>query len=159
MPEVGDHYIWAEILLPRGEQIARGHVVVRSRDAKGNVMGRSHTNILDTRMIWAEFAGGKVTELTTNVIADSMCTQCDSEGNEYLFLDALVDCQNDNKVISLSDQHITIQGRPITPKTAACWQICCQWKDGPISWEKLSGLKEADSWVCCCTGDWPWASF
>ena len=39
MPEVGDLYIGAEILLPRGDQMARGHVVARSRDTNGNVMG------------------------------------------------------------------------------------------------------------------------
>ena len=33
-PEVGNQYIGAEILLPRGDQMARGHVVARSRDAK-----------------------------------------------------------------------------------------------------------------------------
>ena len=26
MPEVGDHYIGAEILLPRGDEMARGHI-------------------------------------------------------------------------------------------------------------------------------------
>ena len=68
MPKVGDHYIGAEILLPRGDQMARGHVMARSRDAKGNVMGRSHTDpILDTRMY----------------IAESMYAQCNTEGNEY----------------------------------------------------------------------------
>ena len=62
-PEVGDHYIGAEILLSRWDQMAQGHVVARSRDAKGNVMHRSHTNpIFDTRMYKVEFAGGKVTE-------------------------------------------------------------------------------------------------
>ena len=74
MPEVGDYDIGAEILLPRGDQMARGHVVARSRDTKGDVMGRSHINlILDTRTYQVEFAGGEVTELTTNVIAESMC--------------------------------------------------------------------------------------
>ena len=83
MPEVGDHYVGAETLLPRGDQMARGHVVARSRYANGNVIGTSHTNlILDTRMYQVEFAGGKITELTTNVIAESMYTQWDSEGNE-----------------------------------------------------------------------------
>ena len=33
MPEVGNHYIGAEKLLPRVDQMARGHVVTRSRDA------------------------------------------------------------------------------------------------------------------------------
>ena len=44
MPEVGDHYIGAETLLPRGDQVARGNVVARSCDTKRNVMGRSHKN-------------------------------------------------------------------------------------------------------------------
>ena len=55
-------------------------------------MGRSHTvPILDTRMYQVEFAGGKVTELIANVIAESMYTQFNSEGNEYLLIYALVD--------------------------------------------------------------------
>ena len=78
----GDHYIGAEILLSRGDQMARGHVAARSQDANGNMMGRSHTNpILDARTYQVEFAGGKVTELTANVIAESMYAQCDSDGN------------------------------------------------------------------------------
>ena len=39
MPEVGNHYIGAEILIPRGNQMARGHVMTWSCDANGNVMG------------------------------------------------------------------------------------------------------------------------
>ena len=128
IPEVGDHCIGAEILLPRGDQMAKGHVVARSRYAKGKVMGKSHINpILDMRMYQVEFTGGKVTELTANVIAESMYVQCNSEGNEYLLLVALIDYHKDNKAISLSDQQT---------------QICCQWKDGTTSWEKLSELKE-----------------
>ena len=74
--------------MPIGNQMARGHVVARSRDTIGNVMGRSHTNpILDTRMYQVEFAGGKVTELTTNVTAKSMYAQCNVDKNEYLLLE------------------------------------------------------------------------
>ena len=120
MPEVGDYYIGVEILLPRGDQLARSHVVARSQDANGNVMGRSCTNpILDTRIYQVEFAGGEVIELTTNLITESMCAQCNSEGNEYLLLDVLVDYQKDNKAISLFDQQITVWGRPKIHKTTA----------------------------------------
>ena len=35
-----------------------------------------------------------------------------------------------------------MQGRPVIRKTTAGWQICCQYKDGSTSWEKLSKLKE-----------------
>ena len=55
-------------------------------------MGRSHANpILVTRTYKVEFAVGEVTELTINIIAESIYAQCNSDGNEYLLLDALVD--------------------------------------------------------------------
>ena len=80
--EVGDHYTGA---LPRGDESARGHVVEQSHDARGNIMGRAHTNpILDTRMYQVEFAGVEFTKLTTNVIAETMYAQCDANGNKYL---------------------------------------------------------------------------
>ena len=59
--EVDDHYIRAEISFSIWDQLGRGHVVARSRDAYGNVMERFHTNpMLDTKMY----------------IAESMYTQC-----------------------------------------------------------------------------------
>ena len=59
MPELEYHYIRAEILLHRGDEMARGHVVACSHDVNGNVMGRAHTNpIIDTKMYKVEFAGG-----------------------------------------------------------------------------------------------------
>ena len=62
--EVGNHYIGAEILLPRGNKMARSHVVACSWYARGSMMGRAHTNsILDTRMYQVKFAGGEVTKL------------------------------------------------------------------------------------------------
>ena len=75
MPEVGDLYIGADILLPRGNKMARGHVVVCNHDANGNIMGMAHANpMLDTRMDQVEITGGKVKELTVNVITETMCT-------------------------------------------------------------------------------------
>ena len=106
--------------MPRGGEIARGHVVARSHNTSGNMMGRAHMNpILDTRMYQVEFAGGKVTELTTIIIAESMYTQCDADGNEHLLLDLLVDYHKDYKTIPLAEKQSSIQGRPITHKTTA----------------------------------------
>ena len=52
-----DHYIGAEILLSRGDKIARGHVVACSHNAGGNVMGKAYTTpIFDPRMYHVEFA-------------------------------------------------------------------------------------------------------
>ena len=114
--------------------MAKGYVVAWSCNANGNVIGRAHTNtILDTRVYQGEFAGGKVTELTTNVISESMYAQGNADGNEYLLLDVLVDHRKDNKAISLRDQQTSICGRPVTHKINADWQICCQWKDSSTS--------------------------
>ena len=66
-----------------------------------------------------EFMSGEVKELTTNVISESMYAQCDSDGNEYLLLDELVDYWRGNKAISLTDQQITVWGKPVTHKTTA----------------------------------------
>ena len=71
-----------------------------------------------------------------------MYAQCILEGNEYILLDVLVDYHRDNRTISLSDQQIIVWGTPVTHETTAGWQICCQWKDGSTSWEKLLELKK-----------------
>ena len=39
-PEVADQYIETEALLPKGEQITRGHVVAHSHDTNKNVLVR-----------------------------------------------------------------------------------------------------------------------
>ena len=48
-----------------------------------------------------------------------MYAQCDADGNQYLLLDALVDYLKDNKAIPLTEQQISIWGRPVTHKTPA----------------------------------------
>ena len=79
-----------------------------------------------------------------NAIAESIYIQCDADDNEYLLLDTLMDYHKDYKAIPLTDQQISIEGRTLSHKTTAVWQICCQWKDGSTSWEVLSELKESN---------------
>ena len=135
MPEVGDHYIG---VLPSEDEMTKGNVVALSHDASVNVMGRADTNpILDTRMNQVKFAGNKVSELATNIIAELPYAQYDADGNEYLFPDLCVDYHKHNKMISITEQQISKRGRPVTHKTTADWQICCQWKDGSTSWGEV----------------------
>ena len=42
MIEVGDIYRGAELLLPRGYEMARGHVVAWSHNTNENIMSRAH---------------------------------------------------------------------------------------------------------------------
>ena len=65
-------------------------------------------------MYQVEFTVGKVTELATNVITESMYAQCNSNMYEYLLLDTLVDYQKDNEEFTLSEKQITVWGRPVT---------------------------------------------
>ena len=106
---MADNYIRAEILLPIWDKMARGHVVTWSCNANGNTISRAHANqILDTRTYQVEFAGGEVTGLTANIMAESMFAQSDTDENEYLLLDVLVENHKVNKAISLSDQQTTV---------------------------------------------------
>ena len=82
---VADQNIGAEILLPGGDQMARGYVVAWSHDTNENILG------IVTRLYQVEFAGSIVALLAANVIAESIYTQCDAEGNEHLLLDLLFD--------------------------------------------------------------------
>lgn len=118
-------------------------MIGRKQDADGNPVGRANSNpILDTRHYEVEFQDGGVTELTANVIAESMYASCDEEGNEFLLMDGMVDFRKKENALSLKDQKITVKGRPFLRQTTVGWQICIQWKDGTTSWEKLSDVKE-----------------
>ena len=62
-----------ELFLPHGGTLARGRVAERKRDHAVNVIGRCNSNlILDTREYEVKFEEGDVTELTVNVIAESI---------------------------------------------------------------------------------------
>ena len=57
-PEWEDQYVTVEILLPRGDRMARGHTVCWKHDADGNPIGRSNQNpILDTCLYDMKFPG------------------------------------------------------------------------------------------------------
>jgi hypothetical protein len=105
--EYGDNYVGAELLFPRGGALARGHVTARKLDIDGNPTGVANANpILDTRDYVVTFDDGDVTELTANLIAESMYAQCDPNGNQYLLLDSVPDHCRLDTATKLSDQTI-----------------------------------------------------
>ena len=54
-------------------------------------MGCENDNpIRDTRQYVVKFESGEVTELTANVIAQSMYSMCDEDGYQVLLFDAIV---------------------------------------------------------------------
>ena len=143
-PEANDNLVNTSIMLPRGDKESRGRVVSRKRDADGQPIGRANTNpILDTREYLIEFDDGEVTELTANVIAQSMFASCDDDGNEYLLMDSIVDHQKNDKALTHSDQKVTFRGRSSLRRSTVGWKLCVQWKDGSTSWQSLADMKES----------------
>ena len=82
-------------------------------------------------------------ELDANSIATPMYAQCDPNGNQYVLLDSFVDYHKKDTALSLSDQKIVVNGLKSLRRSTVSWKLCCRWKDGLTSWEKLSDMKES----------------
>jgi hypothetical protein len=62
--------------------MVKGRVTARKHDRDSNPVGHSNDNpILDTRSYIVDFDDGDQTELTANMIAESLYSQCDPYGN------------------------------------------------------------------------------
>jgi hypothetical protein len=81
-PEIGENYLSAELMLPKGGVMVKSCVTVHKRDRDGNPVGRANDNsILDTRSYMVNVDDGNQTELTANMIAESLYLQCDLDSN------------------------------------------------------------------------------
>jgi hypothetical protein len=107
-PEMGDNYLSAEIMLPRGGTMVKGRVATHKRDRDGLPVWLANSNpILDTRS-YVHFDDGDQTELTANMIAESLYSQCDPDGHEYILLDEIVDHRRTDSAIKLADQKVVL---------------------------------------------------
>ena len=122
-----------------------GRVVGRKREHDGSLRGTANQNpILDTRTYNVEFPDGTVNEYSANVIAENMWAQCDSEGNQHLLLDAIIDYREDGHAVKLADMYMVHDGRKHLRRMTKGWHLCMHWKDGSTSWERLADLKESN---------------
>jgi hypothetical protein len=104
----------AEVKLANMGTLQKGTVMRRKRDAVGNPVGRSHTNpLLDTREYEVEFQDGATDTYTANIIAESMYSQVDEDGNSYsLVISEIVDHKSDGTAVRLDDSfEVTKDGR------------------------------------------------
>jgi hypothetical protein len=138
-PEMGDNYLSAKIMLPRGGTMVKGRVAAQKRVRDGNPTGLAHSNpMLDTRSYVVHFDNGDQTKLTANMIAESLYSQCDPNVHEFILLDEIVNHRRTDTAIKLADQKDTYLRR-----STISWQLRCQWKDGSSSWVNLADLKES----------------
>jgi hypothetical protein len=91
-PEAFDKYISAQVILPSQDTHLLGTVTARKRDSHGTPIGMANNNpILDTRIYEVTFPDGHTAEFVANVIAKCLYSQVDSEGNQYIITDEIVD--------------------------------------------------------------------
>ena len=57
-----------------------------------------------------KFPLGEMTELATNIIAESTYALCDVNGNEYLLLEMLIDHRKNGSALIVEDQKAVIKG-------------------------------------------------
>jgi hypothetical protein len=144
-PEIGDKYLSTELMLPKGGVMVKGRVTAHKRDRDSNPVGHANDNpILDTRSYIIGFDDGDQTKLTANMIAESLYSQCDPNGNQYVLLEDIVNHQRLSAAVKLFEQKTVHANSKIYLKRSTIgWQLCCQWKDGSTSWENLADLKES----------------
>lgn len=144
--EAYDRYLLAEVLLPLGDQMQTAKVLKRKRDDNNNPVGKSNPNpLLDTRVYEVQFPDGTEKEYTANLIAESLYSQVDVEGNQYLLLDEILDHKSDGTAVSLDDLYLPKSGSNThMRRTTKGWKLLVQWKDGSSTWTSLKDLKESN---------------
>ena len=65
---------------------------------------------MDACLYKVEFSEGDITELVTNIIAESMYAQCNSNGSEYLLLEAFVYHRKNGSALSVENQRRVVKG-------------------------------------------------
>ena len=143
-PEDQDNYVGAKLSLSFGGTMRAGQVKSRARNASGELVGTKNDNpILDTRAYNVELDDGEVAELSANVIAENMYAQCDEFGNQLVLLKEFVGHKVDATATKFADRFVTVNGQQRLRKTTTGWKLCCEWRDGTTSWERLADLKES----------------
>ena len=122
-------------------------MIGHKRDNLGRPVGSAHPNpILDTRAYNVKFPDGHVEEFTANVIAESVYSQVDRKGRQYLLMDEITDHKSDGKAVKVANMWIEGNGsrNRHMRRTTVGWKLCISWKDGTTSWEPLKNLKESN---------------
>jgi hypothetical protein len=140
-----DTLINASIILPRGDRSELGKIKGRKRNNEGLLIGRKHKNpALDSRIYLVEFNDGEQQEISYNILAEHLYTQCDSEGNQYQIFREIINHWKNKKAVDKADQYTTIGYKRSKKKTLAGWDLEVEWKDGSTSWIPLKEIKNTN---------------
>ena len=106
--------------------------------------GTYHDNPFLNTITYEEFSDGQVKEYGTNIIAENMLTQVDSDGYSLSLLDSIIDHSKDpSQAIPMENIYITTKsGRRRLRKTMKGWKLLIKWKDKSKAWINLADMKE-----------------
>jgi hypothetical protein len=108
--EAYDKYIGAEMLVDFGvEGQKRATVKQRVRDFDGNLFGKSHKNpMLDTTEYVIEYEDGTSDRMFANTITESIYTQVNDEGRQFVLLKEITDHRKNSEAIKMADGFVTM---------------------------------------------------
>jgi hypothetical protein len=145
MPETFDKYLAAEVLLAHGGELVRAKVTGRKRAVDGTPVGVAHSNpILDTREYKVSFPNRSTNCYAANIIAESLHSQVDAGGREFILMKEIVDHRSDGLPVPVNDSYyMDPNGRTSRQMTTMGWKLLVEWKDGTMDWLPLKDLKES----------------
>ena len=134
-----DKIINAEVMIQNGDEMAMGKVARQSLDADGSMTGTYHDNPFLNTITY-----NQVKKYGTNIIAENMLTQVDSDGYSLSLMDSIMDHQKDpSQAIPIEDKYITTKsGQKGLRKTTKGWKLLIKWKDKSNAWIDLADMKE-----------------
>jgi len=113
--ETYDKFTSAEVILPKGDYQYIARVLGRKRDSTGQPIGRYNKNpILDTIIHEVEFPVGSIHEYAANVLAESLYSQVDQDGNRWLLLKDIIGHPKDKS--APSREELELKRRRYTTK-------------------------------------------
>lgn len=139
-----DKYIGAHVLLPNSDGIeVLCRVKGRKRNANGTPIGVANSNpILDTRIFEVEYPDGHFDSFSTNIIAESIYSNADDQGDSTGLLSEIVDWKKTDKAVRIEDGFVGPDKKPVI--TTKGWSIKVKWTDGSCDWLPMSQVKASN---------------
>ena len=130
-----DVLVNSDVVLHVGNAQECARVLRHKRDPDRNLVGSARANpAVNTCIYKVRFSNGRTEQLDANVLAEVVYAQCQSDGNQYVLLDAIVDyCKDPPLAVSQSDYVMVVDGKKIVKCSTKGWELCCKWKDGSTS--------------------------
>jgi hypothetical protein len=143
-PETFHHYLTAEVLLPVCGELVWARVTSRKQGADRNPVGTANADpILASRKYEVKFQDGLTNTYAANNIAESLFSQCDSDGREYVMMKDIIDHHSVGSAKPIDDgKYVTPQGTRRKRWTTKGWHLLVEWKDGGSDWIPLKDMKE-----------------